>query len=43
MKWFVALTLVVASISVLVGALQRANDIARCEGRLDRLHETAGF
>jgi hypothetical protein len=43
MKWFVALTLVVASVSLLVPALLRASEIAQSNGRLDQIHETATF
>jgi hypothetical protein len=43
MKWFVALTLVAASVSLLVPALLRASEAAQSNGRLDKLHETASF
>jgi hypothetical protein len=43
MKWFVALTLVVASVSLLVPALLRASETAQSNGRLDQIHETATF
>ncbi|HXW51895.1 MAG TPA: hypothetical protein VEJ41_07885 [Candidatus Acidoferrales bacterium] len=42
MKWFVALTLVAASVSLLVPALLRASEAAQ-NGTLDRIHETAAF
>lgn len=43
MKWFVAITLVAASVSLLVPALLRASESAQTNGRLDRIHETAAF
>jgi len=42
MKWFVALTLVAASVSLLLPALLRAAQ-TDSDGRLDRIHETAAF
>jgi hypothetical protein len=39
MRWFVALTLVAASVGLLVPVLLRASE----NGRLDRIHETAAF
>jgi hypothetical protein len=41
MKWLVALTLVVASASLLVRALQRTGETAQANTQLDRIHETA--
>jgi hypothetical protein len=39
MKWLVALTLVAASVGLLVPVLLRAAE----NGQLDRIHETAAF
>jgi hypothetical protein len=43
MKWLVALTLVAASVSLLVPALLRASETAQSNGQLDRIHESAAF
>lgn len=44
MKWFVAITLVAASIGLLVPALLRASRAAEsADGQLDRIHELAAF
>jgi hypothetical protein len=43
MRWLVAFTLVVASVSLLVPALLRASEVVQTNGKLEQIHETASF
>jgi hypothetical protein len=43
MKWLVALTLILASASIIVPVLLRDSESAQSANRLAQIHETAAF